>query len=136
MDQVAKNDNLLGQQLMGQVQEAVEGGCITIAGQGNAVDLEGFRLTQMEIGDEQDLALGIPHRLGSQQLEGVVLPVEGGTFGGTTVAMLTLGVNPGWMGNIGSPVTLRRRAPERYAGACMHCRPVRTCNLHPRGGFY
>lgn len=27
-----------------------------------------------------------------------------GTFGGTTVAMLTLGVNPGWMGNIGSPV--------------------------------
>ena len=59
-----------------------------------------------------------------------------GTFGGTTVAMLTLGVNPGWMGNIGSPVTLRRRAPERYAGARMHCRPVRTCNLHPRGGFY
>jgi hypothetical protein len=84
VDQVAQHDNLLGQQLMGQVQEAVEGGCITIAGQGNAVDLEGFRLTQMEIGDEQNLALGIPNSLCSQQLEGMALPVEGGTWGYTT----------------------------------------------------
>ena len=84
MDQVAQHDNLLGQQLMGQVQESVEGGCIAITGQGDAVDLEGFRLTQMEIGDEQNLALGIPHRLGSQQHEGVALPVEGGSWGDTT----------------------------------------------------
>ena len=27
-----------------------------------------------------------------------------GTFGGTTVAMLSLGATPGWMGNLGSPV--------------------------------
>ena len=27
-----------------------------------------------------------------------------GTFGGTTVAMLSLGQPPGWAGNIGSPV--------------------------------
>ena len=61
---------------MGQGQQAIEVREIAIAGQGNAAGLEGFRLAQVHIGQQQQPAARLPQSALRQQLQPQALPAD------------------------------------------------------------
>jgi len=67
VDQVAEDHHLPGAPVVGQIQKGIEGAPIAVAGQGDAVGLEGFGLAEMQIGKQQQPLGWIPDGLGAEQ---------------------------------------------------------------------
>ncbi|MFN9959515.1 MAG: hypothetical protein ACK55I_41020, partial [bacterium] len=66
-----------GLELMHQLQQGVEGGPVTIAGQGHAKALKHFRFPQVQICHQQQPPLRIPNRPLGQELQPMAAPQEG-----------------------------------------------------------
>jgi hypothetical protein len=77
MDQITEHHHLGRPEALGELQQGIEVGGISIAGQGHAMGLEQLGFAEMEIRHQQRALLRIPHSPLSQQIEAVTPPDPG-----------------------------------------------------------
>ena len=74
MDQIPEDDESRGVPVVAERQQGIQGSCIAITRDGDALDLEAFRFAKVEISHHQHPSVLSPERSLRKKTEGLLIP--------------------------------------------------------------